>query len=174
MVQTMVGALGTIEFICSIVAWAVLLDFRVGAFYGVLVFAYSFIAHYILSNFLSSLSPFVIVTGSLVCLILAIVVEASCHIVFQAGILPGPISEKLIKLPEYQRPLIGIYFAIVFGLFFLSFDLSLRFLHHKPDLHKTANTITNAWHKILADEAEKKKLLAARDFHLYVIKQQSL
>jgi hypothetical protein len=167
--QTLLGQIYTAEILTVLIAWALFLDLKVGAFYGTLLAIYSIAAHFLLTNSLAATSTVTLVIASLACLFLAIGFEATCHVLIQ-GPLPGPPSEKLIKLPPWQGPLIGLYFVILFGLFWMSFDLALRYAGYKPDLNKDVNAALRIWHQIEADEAAKSNKTAARDYHLWALK----
>ena len=36
----------------------------------------------------------------------------------------------------WKMRLFGIYFAVLFGVFFMTYDLAMRMLAYKPDVHR--------------------------------------
>jgi hypothetical protein len=162
--QTLFGA--------AIFAWSLVIDVPVALFIGVLEFMY---AHMALAAvpFVDSLS---LSTGQTIGAALAFsafgtALEVSLHFAFQ-GLPPGPPPK--MNVPPSHFPLVGLYFAILFGLQYLTWDLSMRFLGYQPQLHRRINEITNAYHAMDAEEAAQQKNEHARAFHLYAISQQPI
>lgn len=103
------------------------MDARIGAIFGLMETSYALLAGVILSQTVVSNAS----TGTTIALafgsmVIALLVEIASHVVFQ-GQLPGPPSKQVFAMPKKQFPAIGIYFAVVFGLFFLNLDLAMRF-----------------------------------------------
>lgn len=156
----------------AIFVWSLVIDAPVALVVGVLEYLY---AHMALAAvpIVDSLS---LSTGQTIGAALAFsasgtALEVSLHFVFQ-GLPPGPPPK--MNVPSSHVPLVGLYFAILFGLQYLTWDLSMRFLGYQPQLHRRINEITNAFHALDAEEAAQQKNEHARAFHLYAISQQPI
>lgn len=160
------GLIGAIVFGTAIAVWAMRMDVVVGALIGLLVLGYGIAAEALASGG-------AITTGeALACILAALVVEGSFHLVFQ-GRPPRPPPRNAIHLPSAQVLLVGLYFAVLFGLFFLTLDLAMRLGGYRRELNRRTNEITNDWHRIAADEAEKALKPSLRDWHVRAIAAQS-
>jgi hypothetical protein len=164
--QSLLGTVATFAIMLALNVWAIRLDRTIGAFYSFLLLLYWAAAYTLKSDYLSEIATSTLVAASAAALFLAIGFEASCHVLIQ-GPLPGPPSEKIIKLPAWQGPLIGLYFVILYGLFFMSLDMAMRFLSHNPPLHKHVNATLRVWHQIEADNATHP---STKSYHLMALK----
>ncbi len=166
------GPVGGMVLAFLLTAWAMRMDVRFGALFGVLETSYALLASVLLSQVVvSGTSTSTTVWLALATLLTSLAVEVGSHFVVQ-GHPPGPPSKKVFFVPNGEFAMIGLYFAIVFGLFFLNLDLAMRFLGYRSDDHKRVNEITNDWHRGAAAEAAAKPRI--RDWHLRVIEAQSV
>lgn len=164
------GPFGAIVYGAAMVGWAVRMDVLVGLIYGVLFVGYGFAADFLMSGrIMTGTASAITVGAALACAVAALAVEASAHIVF-TGRPPLPPSRNTTHLSAFQLPMLGLYFAVLFGLFFLTLDLAMRFAGYRRELNREANAVTNDWHRVAAEAAQKPSV---RDWHLRAIACQS-
>lgn len=169
-VFTLFGGVGALIYGVALAAWTILLDVRIGMLFGLMEAGYAMIAMDLLSG--SPAATSVTVGKAVGCLVAALAVEVGFHQLLQ-GHVPGPLPEKAIHVPGPQQPLIGIYLGVVFGLFFLTLDLAMRFWSYRGELHRCVNATASDWHRAAAHEAEAVSKLSMRDWHLRAMATRS-
>jgi len=173
LVGKLLGPIGATALAVLLIAWALAVEVRVGVVFGFLVAGYALLARDVLElSTISSWTAGTTVLFAATAIMISLAVESASHVVIQ-GIPFGPPSRKSFTLPRGQLPLVGLYFAVVFGLFFLTLDLTMRLLGYHGQEHLRVNEITNDWHRVAAAEFEASGELRKRDWHLGVLASQS-
>ncbi len=165
------GPTGGAVWAALLIGWALILDARIGVLFGALEIAYAVLASVALSQtWVMSASTGATVGLAFATMTASLLVEVAAHIVVQRH-PPGPPSRHVLVVPKLHFAAIGLYFAIVFGLFFLSLELAMRFLGYRPQEHQRVNEVATEWHRRAATDMSAKP--HERDWHLRVAEAQA-
>ena len=157
--ERLFGPMGGAAWAALLTIWALRMDVRFGALFGILEAGFALLGGWVLARTDVSIGT------SAIIIVVTFLIEVSSHVVAQ-GHPPG----QLFAVSKKHMPLIGLYFAIVFGLFFLNWDLAMRYLGYQPEYHRLLNESSNEWHRMAARAAGRDE--RKRAWHVRVIEAQ--
>jgi hypothetical protein len=156
------GIVGAAALAAAVTLWALRMDAGIGILFGLMEAAFVLAAQSLVVSLDASTT--MTVAWAFGAMVASLAVEVASHLAVQ-GYPPSPPPRATEGLSVLEKIAFVPYFVVLFGLFFLTLDLAMRFTAYRAGTHGRANAVAGEWHRDAIHRAGDESRSRELDLH---------